>query len=95
MVTPTPEKITQAQLDSLEPAKDGFKWFAIGPNCWGRGTTAKRAFANARMNGGKGNYSLHLVNEGAEVDPVRGTLFYDSKADGIKVNAYAVRANGY
>jgi len=78
----------------VSDAPNGLSWFAIGPNAWGKSQNAFKAFKNAVRNGGKGNYTLHLVNEDAEVDPVCGTLGY-SEIAGVKVNFATVKAKGY
>lgn len=37
-------------MNRATPTDDKHEFFAIGPNCWGRGRTRKAARANARAN---------------------------------------------
>lgn len=58
---------------------------AIGQNGWGKSPDAVMALKRARQNGSSGKYILHLVNDGCEVDQIDGTLYYDSKRDGVNL----------
>lgn len=84
-----PSTLTRRQIRELPDAPDGLKWFAVGPCCWGKSSSAHKALEIARSEGGRGRYLLHLVNDYAEVDPVSGTLRYNSQTPGIRINAGA------
>jgi hypothetical protein len=73
-------------LASLPDAPQGLCYVAIGAYCWGKSPNAKKAAENARSNGSAGPYAIHLVNKECDIDSVDGTLYYNSKAEGIKLN---------
>lgn len=82
---------TKADLAGIHEAPEGMAYFAIGANCWGKSKSALQAMTNARRNGSRGLYVLHLVNEGAEVDCVDGTLYHNSATPGLNLNMAWVR----
>lgn len=90
-ITPLSIRAGQILLKQQEPAPEGLSYIVIGPYCWGKAKTAVQAAQIARSEGGKGTYILHLVNSGAEIDGVSGTLYYNSKQEGIKVNIASFR----
>ena len=73
-------------LENLQDSPDGLMYYCVGPYCWGRDKNALKSAKNARYNGGKGIYSIHLVNNTAEVDSISGGIYYNSKLDGVKIN---------
>lgn len=89
------QNLTIGNLKQLPPASGRLVYFVIGPNAWGKGINAFTAFENAKKNGGKGKYTLHLVNESAEVDPVNGTLYFQKSATGLRINIGTINARGY
>lgn len=88
------KKQTSLNVKNLNktPAPEGLVYVVIGPYCWGKGPTETQAFLNARKNGGKGIYTLHLLNAGCEIDQVTGAVYYNSKENsGIRVAYTTVR----
>lgn len=85
--------ITRKAVKELPPAPEGMLYFAIGDRCWGHGPTADKALAASRSNGSGGWFVLHLLNRGASVDQVDGTVFYHSKTPGLRVSFARVRCN--
>lgn len=73
-------------LATLVDAGAGLTYVVIGAYCWGADKNAATAAKNARSNGGRGAFTIHLANEGAEVDQVNGTLWHNSKFEGVKIN---------
>jgi hypothetical protein len=84
-ITPLSIRAGKALLAQQPPAPEGLTYYVIGPYVWGKAPTAVKAAKIARDDGGKGTYILHLVNKEAEVSEVDGTLYYNSKAKGIKL----------
>jgi hypothetical protein len=77
--------ITWAQVRAIPDAAAGLHYVTVGCNGWGRSRNAEQSMRLARSNGGKGVYTLHLVNKEAEVDDIDGMLRYNSKCPGVKV----------
>lgn len=90
--TPAAPKMTQAEVRGLPDAAPGLKFYVIGRYCWGQSSNAMKAVENARREGGSGEFTIHLVNTGAEVDVVDGTLRYNSRTPGLLLNVGRVRA---
>jgi dihydroxyacetone kinase len=72
-------------LAALPDASKGLVYICIGANCWGQALNAKLAAERARSEGSAGEYIIHAVGNGAEVDQVNGTLYYNSKVAGTQV----------
>lgn len=89
------KRITRKELADMADATAGMVYIVIGPNAWGRSVKAWDAMRNAKRNGGRGTYALHLVNEAAEVDRVDGALSYDGKNVAVRLNIGKIIANGY
>jgi hypothetical protein len=73
-------------LSQLPDVSGELTYVVIGAYCWGKDTNAAKAAKNARFNGGKGKYTIHLANKDCEVDQVDGTLWHNSKMEGVKTN---------
>lgn len=73
-------------LASLPDATEGLTYCCIGANCWGKNKNATKAAINARKEGDSGEYVIHLINEDCEIDPLEGTLYYNSKTPNIKLS---------
>lgn len=60
-------------------------FMCIGPNCWGRGNTAKEAYQNARANAPHGYRGLFITRvaplAGLGVDPVNGAISWSETHD--------------
>lgn len=83
---PPPQRMTLSAIADLPDAEYGRTWCCVGPSCWGRAISARRAIKPARLaGGGRGYYVLHLVNADAMVNQT-GTLQYDKDAPGIRLN---------
>jgi hypothetical protein len=78
-------------IKQLPDATSGLCYVAIGAFCWGKDKNAAKAIKHARSNGSSGIYILHLVNEGAEINSVDGTLWYNSKLEGIKLSLATIK----
>lgn len=76
---------TITQLAMAPDATEGMIYCAVGQNGWGKNPNAVKALRTARRNGSKGKYSVHLVNADCSIDQIDGTLYYDSKREGIKI----------
>lgn len=69
---------------SEQPIDADHRFVCVGPNCWGRSeTSAQEALQNCRANAPKGAklFVTRVVHKSFEVDPVDGSLAWDSTHD--------------
>jgi len=69
---------------SEQPIDADHRFVCIGPNCWGRSeTSAQEALKNCRANAPRGArlFVTRVVHKSFEVDPVDGSLAWDSTHD--------------
>lgn len=62
------------------------RFVCIGPNCWGMSDkTAKEALRNCKVNAPKGSkvFITRVVHKSFRVDPVDGSLTWDSNHDAL------------
>ena len=69
---------------SEKPIDADHRFVCIGPNCWGRSkTSAKEAFKNCQREAPRGAkmFVTRVVHKSFEVDPIDGSLAWDSTHD--------------
>ena len=74
--------LTSSQSEN--PIDADHRFVCIGPNCWGRSeTSAKEALMNCKAIAPKGakSFVTRVVHKSFEVDPIDGSLAWDSTHD--------------
>jgi len=69
---------------SEQPIDADHRFVCVGPNCWGRSeTSAQEALKNCKANAPRGAklFVTRVVHKSFEVDPVDGSLAWDSTHD--------------
>ena len=69
---------------SEKPIDNEHRFVCIGPNCWGRSeTSAKEALKNCKREAPHGAklFVTRVVHKSFEVDPIDGSLAWDSTHD--------------
>ena len=76
--------IILTSTQSENPIDADHRFVCVGPNCWGRSeTSAKEALKNCKANASKGSklFITRVVHKSFQVDPVDGSLTWDSTHD--------------
>ena len=76
--------IILTSTQSENPVDADHRFVCIGPNCWGRSeTSAQEALKNCKANAPRGAklFVTRVVHKSFEVDPVDGSLAWDSTHD--------------
>lgn len=71
---------------SENPIDAEHRFVCIGPNCWGRSeTSAAEALKNCKANASRGAkpFITRVVHKSFQVDPVDGSLSWDSIHDAL------------
>ena len=71
---------------SENPIDAEHRFVCVGPNCWGRSeTSAKEALKNCKANAFRGAklFITRVVHKSFQVDPVDGSLTWDSTHDAV------------
>jgi len=74
--------LTTASVE--KPIDKEHRYVCVGPNCWGISeSSAREAFKNCKMNAPKGakHFITRVVHSSVIVDPVDGSLLWDSTHD--------------
>lgn len=76
--------IILTSTQSENPIDADHRFVCVGPNCWGRSeSSAKEALKNCKANASTGAklFITRVVHKSFEVDPVDGSLAWDSTHD--------------
>jgi hypothetical protein len=73
-------------IKSLPDCSEGLIYLVTGPHCWAANINAVKAVKNAKSVGGNGIYTIHRVNEDAQVNIINGEISYNSLATGVHLN---------
>jgi len=82
-------------MNALPPLVEGRKYFAVGPHCWGKDITAKKAISNAKSNfpsfAGKWKFLLYDAPADTYIDDM-GSSYTETESKAVLVGYFNTNA---